>query len=81
MRGMETWSWRISVAAICVIASALDAHANGRVVRENDPQACKENRKEFCPQSVAGKAAPCLRQHMAQLTLACQAKIRAIPPK
>jgi hypothetical protein len=77
MRGMKTWSWRMSVATICVIASTLGANANGRVVRENDPHACKENRKEFCPQSEAGKAGSCLRQHMAHLTSACQAKIRA----
>jgi len=78
---MKTLGWHMSIAAVCVIAFALGANAGGRAVRENDPAACKENRKEFCPQSVPGKAAPCLRQHMAKLTLACQAKIRAIPPK
>ncbi len=80
MRGVKSRSWRLCVVAICILSSAPSANAGGRLVKENDPSACKENRKEFCPQSEAGKAGPCLRQHMAQLTLACQAKIRAHTP-
>ncbi|MBN9216430.1 MAG: hypothetical protein J0I79_00605 [Mesorhizobium sp.] len=63
----------LGLAAMVATVLAVGVEANAKSTIANSP--CKEDRQRLCPQFPNGKAGPCLKKHLKELSPACKAKV------
>jgi hypothetical protein len=63
----------LGLVAMVATVLAVGVEANAKSTIANSP--CKEDRQRLCPQFPNGKAGPCLKKHLKELSPACKAKV------